>query len=146
MRGKFFYVALLGVLTGSLASPAISQTGATPKKTIPPHLAKECAAKVNSQFDGSPPLPGASKTNPLPLIVVVGPFSEVSFASPLARWAASERVLVIAAPTFSRSIHGSGKTYSGCIYDIRDGTLVFREVAGPPRFPIRKVRVPGDPS
>ncbi|KRQ95731.1 hypothetical protein CQ12_03905 [Bradyrhizobium jicamae] len=123
-------MALSAVLTGSLASPGISQTTNTPKNRIPPHFAKECAANIAKEY---------------PSIKIVGPFSEGSFASPLSQWVAKGRVVVIAAPTISTGLFGTSKRAAGCIYDIRDSALVFRKVAGPTEFPERYTRAPGDP-
>ena len=125
MRRNIFCLALSVALTGSLAGPAMSKSN-TPKRPIPPHVAKECAAYV-------------TKDNPR--YKIVGPFSHASFRSSISNFFAEGRVLVIAAPL----ILGPSKGYAGCIYDIRDGAFVFRQTASINQFPARTERAPGDP-
>ena len=130
MRRIFFGITFSAALTGSLASQANSQTTNVPRSAIPPHLAKECAANLAKQ------LPTTVK--------IVGPFSEGSFR--FFPSLAQGRVVVIAAPTIATGLFGNiVKRAAGCIYDIKDGALVFRRVADPTEFPERTTRAPGDP-
>lgn len=130
MRRMFFGIALSAVLTGSLVSPVISQTSSAPKSSIPPHLAKECAANIAKEY---------------PAIKIVGPFSEGTIAAPLTRWLVKGNIVVIAAPTVSTDFGQINKRSAGCLYDVRDGALVFRRVASHTEFPPRNTRAPGDP-
>jgi hypothetical protein len=129
VRGLFCCVALSAVLTGSLLDRANAQTSNAPKSPIPPRLAKECAVNI---------------TKEIPTVKIVGPFFHSAFSSPLSRYFAEGRVAVIAAPTTITGIGSTARVYSGCIYDIRDGALVFRKVADFTQFPGRKKLEPGE--
>ncbi|WP_298241005.1 hypothetical protein [uncultured Bradyrhizobium sp.] len=76
---------------------------------------------------------------------IVGPFSEWTFSSRLAREIHKGKFAFIGAPSASSGFLGSWKGYVGCKYEIQDKTIVFKEVVWPVSFPQRLERAPGDP-
>lgn len=135
-------LALSAVVSIGLVEPAAAQLPAdpqprvpaqkpTPPKPIPRGLPKDCEARI-------------VKDNPTTKIV--GPFATASWRNGLSRWAAEKAgVFVIAAPASSPGMMGKTvKHYSGCIFDTRDGVLVFRRLTYSTEFPPRRTTEPGE--
>jgi hypothetical protein len=149
VRTTIFKVALLAAMAANQVSPAISQTASPPKlanpqnnakgpkgasppkRSIPPHLVKECA-------DYLAPRLGSTK--------IVGPFSEASFSNPLAKWVWEKKRLIIAAPSITTGLFGQvSKRSVGCMFAVEDGKFEFVKPLGSEAFPERYARAPGDP-
>lgn len=142
VRGKLLGLVLSVVVSVNLTEPAAAQLPADPQprvpvqkpappKPIPRGLPKDCEARI-------------VKDNPKTKIV--GPFSTASWRNGLSNWAAEKAgVFVIAAPASSPGFMGKTvKHYSGCIFDSRDGALVFRRLTYSTEFPPRRTTEPGE--
>lgn len=114
MIRKLFLLALSAALIGSLSGPAISQTSSKPRQVIPPHIAKECAARImedNYRYK------------------IVGAFFPVTPSGLFQNYA--RKTLAIVAPV----ILGPSKVHAGCWYDVGDGEPVYSQIIRPSQLP-----------
>jgi hypothetical protein len=126
-------MALSAALVGGFAHRANAQASDEAKRAVSPALIRECRETLLKAY---------------PQYTIVGKFSLAARrrgGSLLIKLVEPGEVVALAAPTTNLNVFGSiFRSYAGCLYDVKDGKLVFRKFVGANFFPPRYKLEPGE--
>ena len=127
-------LALSVTLVGSLAHRANAQASDEAKRAVSENLIRECRETLRKEA---------------PKVTIVGKFFLAARrrggGSLIMKLVAPGEVVALAAPTTHLNIFGSTiRSYTGCLYDVKNGTLVFSKLVGGNFFPPRYKLEPGE--
>ena len=132
MRRMLCCVALSIAISGSFAHHANAQASDEAKRAVSPALIRECRETLLKAY---------------PQYTIVGKFSLAARrrGSLLIKLIEPGEVVALAAPTTNLNVFGSiFRSYAGCLYDVKDGKLVFSKFVGANFFPPRYKLEPGE--
>jgi hypothetical protein len=133
VRKTLYCLALSIALAGSFAQRANAQASDEARAAVTPNLIRECRETLLKEY---------------PQVTIVGKFflaARRGGGNLIIRLVEPGETVALAAPITKLNVFGStARSYAGCLYDVKNGTLSFRKLVGGNYFPPRNKLEPGE--